>query len=397
MRIGVYFREVAPESGGGYTFEADLLETILGRRSDTGHSFVFLGPPSHVLERLGALGCETVSVPVEGVRRWILKAPARPRYSRPFHLGSRLDQRIERAGIDVLWCLGPDVPSMELPYVMTVWDLQHRLQPFFPEVSSRGVWAARERYYAPRLRRATFVVSGTDAGRREIENFYQVPADRVIKCPHPTPRFALEQGGPADTSTLNRLGVDAPYIFYPAQFWPHKNHVVLLKALKALHDQGIHLRLVFAGSDRGKNLSHIRSVATHLGVAESVLFPGFVDRDQLVALYRGALVMAYVSYFGPENLPPLEAFALGCPVIAARVAGAEEQLGAAAQLVDPRDHQEIAAEIDRVFRDPSHRSSLIARGLERARESTCDHLVDRVLGTLERFSPVRETWNRRLS
>lgn len=393
MKIGVYFREIDPQGGGGYTFESDLVETLLQRTSDTSHSFVFLGPPGPAVDRLVSRGCSTVPVPIEGVRRWLLKAPGSLRPSRPLHLGSRLDQRIEKAGIDVLWCLGPDVPSMEVPYVMTVWDLQHRLQPFFPEVSSQGVWAARERYYSPRLRRAAFVVSGTVAGQREIEAFYQVPAERIIRCPHPTPRFALDEESPGDTSVLSRLGLDGGYVFYPAQFWPHKNHVVLLKALRALHDKGFDLRLVFAGSDHGKNLSHVRSTATRLGLAGSVIFPGFVSRDELVALYRGALVMAYVSYFGPENLPPLEAFALGCPVIAARVPGAEEQLGTAAQLVDPIDHDQIAAEIERLLADGSHRSSLIARGLKRARESTSEHLADRVLAALDRFKPVRDTWS----
>lgn len=395
MRIGVYFREVSPESGGGYTFESDLVDTVLQRAAGATHSFVFLGPPGPLLERIRSAGFQTVTVPIEGVPRWLLKAPrlwgSLPS-ARPPHVSSRLDARAAKADLDLLWCLGPDVPSMEVPYVMTVWDLQHRVQPFFPEVSSKGLWRARERYYATRIRRATFVVTGTEAGKAEIERFFQIPYERILRCGHPTPRFALNAGAADGNALPAHLDIEPGFIFYPAQFWPHKNHIVLLKALHLLNDEGHQFRLILVGSDRGGNLAYIRSRAKDLGIAESVRILGFVERDELISLYRAALLLAYVSYFGPENLPPLEAFALGCPVIAARVPGAEEQLGGAAELIDPTDHEALAAAIKRIANDESRRAELIARGHERARLITADDMFDRVMEAFERFAAVRDSW-----
>ena len=145
MRIGVHFRSVDPSEGGGFTFEDALMNEVLGRSDE--HDYVFLGPPGPALDRLEAKGRPTVEVPSGGAKRVALRAPdvpalARKLASNPFQRvvpTTRLDRVVTSEGLDFLWCLGPDVPSMEVPFSMTVWDLQHRLQPFWPEVSSGGV------------------------------------------------------------------------------------------------------------------------------------------------------------------------------------------------------------------------------------------------------------------
>jgi glycosyltransferase involved in cell wall biosynthesis len=112
----------------------------------------------------------------------------------------------------------------------------------------------------------------------------------------------------------------------------------------------------------------------------------------LVALYRGALALVYVSFFGPENLPPLEAFALGCPVVAAEVAGAREQLGDAALLVDATQPPLIGQAIRRLLDDTPLRAHLIARGKERARRSTGRDFVQGVFRILDGMAPYIRCW-----
>src|SRR4029077_6307306 len=90
----------------------------------------------------------------------------------------------------------------------------------------------------------------------------------------------------------------------------------------------------------------------------------------LRALYQNALCLCYVSFFGPENLPPLEAFGLRCPVIAADVPGISEQLGDAAIRVDPRNELEIAQALKLLFENKVKREELVRRGEERARRFT---------------------------
>jgi glycosyltransferase involved in cell wall biosynthesis len=109
-------------------------------------------------------------------------------------------------------------------------------------------------------------------------------------------------------------------------------------------------------------------------------------------LYRGCVALTYVSFCGPENLPPLEAFAIGCPVIAADIGGAAEQLGEAAILVNPEDPAEIAKAIKRMMEDPAARQWLIEMGHARAARFTSTDFVRGMLSIFDRFESVRRSW-----
>src|SRR5262249_55724792 len=156
--------------------------------------------------------------------------------------------------------------------------------------------------------------------------------------------------------------IKGDFLLYPAQFWPHKNHVNLLKALDFLRKRnGLRLNLVLTGSDKG-NQHYVRHKVREWELSDQVFDLGFVSREELNALYRGALALIFPSFFGPDNIPPLEAFALGCPVLASRIAGAEEQLRSAAMLFNPADPVDIADKVLAVRSDPALRKRLIEEG-----------------------------------
>ncbi len=250
-----------------------------------------------------------------------------------------------RERIDFFVNVSPEIAILDVPFLVIVWDLQHRLQPFFPEVDSGDEWQRRENFFSQVLKRAAYVVTATDTGKKEVQMFYGIPDERIRILPHPTPRFALEEGA-QDTSMLAQFRLPPNYIFYPAQFWSHKNHVRILRA--------------------SWNESYIRQLVQTLQLDDQVFFLGHVSRPALRALYQNAFVLCYPSFFGPLNLPPLEAFALGCPVIAADIPGAKQELGDAAMLVNPANEFEIAEALKSVRSDSAKRESLIARGKERA-------------------------------
>lgn len=298
---------------------------------------------------------------------------------------------VQEARLEFLW--NPSITSItaDVPYIATVWDIQHRLQPWWPEVSAQGEWERREKHFSQYVRRAAFIITSNETGRQELSSFYQVPDDRFRLLPHPPPdvhRLASEEV----TSILTRYSLSPGYLFYPAQFWAHKNHANLLLALQILRDEfDERLDLVLVGSDQG-NLPHVRELAERLELQDQLHILGFVPRSDLMALYQGALALAFVTFFGPENLPPLEAFSLGCPVIASSVDGAEEQLGDAALLVDPTDPYRIAENIHRLSKDTVLRDQLVASGYERASRWTAADFVGAVFGILDEFEAVRRCW-----
>jgi glycosyltransferase involved in cell wall biosynthesis len=282
--------------------------------------------------------------------------------------------------------------QIDEPYFATVWDLQHRLQPWFPEVSSWGRWRYRENALREVLQRAVAVITPNRVGKEELIQFYDVPPDRITCLAHPTPSFALKNAQGRAIDSISDRVLPERFLLYPAQFWPHKNHVNLIAALKLLKDRdGIVIKLVLVGSDAG-NLAHVQNVVESWQMQDSVTFLGFVSRSDLIYLYQNAFALTYLSYFGPENLPPLEAFALGCPVIASAVTGSKEQYGEAALLVDPTNVEAIAAAIKLVHENPRERDALVARGHARAQRWTAKDYVAGVLKMLDEFEPIRRCW-----
>lgn len=379
LRVGILPLLSAPGVGGGYTFEQETLDQLLRLAPESRHRFVILGtPPAH---RRGGLP-PNVEYGAAGPP-WVELLRRRAGRSGVNHL-------VARAGADVVWGFSGTHVVPDAPFVTIAWDLQHRLQPWFPEVSGGREWARREREFSVRLRRASAVIAGTEAGKREIAGFYQVPEERIHVLPHPTPRFALEPPPPAP-DVLARMGLAPGYALYPAQLWPHKNHATLLLAIARLRDRGLRVPLVLVGSDRG-NGGFVRARVRALGLEGQVRFLGFVPVEELVALYRGALCLSYASLFGPENLPPLEAMALGCPVIAADVSGAREQMGDAAMLVDRTSPEAFADALERLHGDEALRLALAARGRERARRFTGQDFVRGVFRILDGLEPVVRCW-----
>ncbi len=394
MKVGVFLEDFSPEVGGGFTIQDDIFRALLALIDDTHHSFVIFCRRPEGVSKLsthpriqavafpGSLGQRVVARAERGLNSLLEKRQRQ----------SRLEQLCKDAGVEFMWFVGAEAVQLDLPYMAIVWDLQHRRQPWFPEVSAAGTWRHRENFYSEFLRRASMIIAGTEAGREEIERFYQVTSDRIKILPHPTPTFALNAGPGDAEAVLKKYQLKGNYLFYPAQFWSHKNHANLLLAaaeLKGKHD--IDLSVVFVGSDKG-NADYVRSFAAQLNPAVEVSFLGFVPVEDLVALYRGAFALAYVTFFGPENLPPLEAFALGCPVVASDVAGAREQLADAALLVDPKDPVSIATAIKTLYDDPDLRQRLIEKGRTRAERSTAMNFVRGVFHALDEFEPVRRCW-----
>ncbi len=401
MNIGVLLSEMTPQAGGGYTFERELLAALARLDGEQRHTFHIITP--HAIE-LPPQAAHLRLIEMPRQRRFVERAKhaARKTYRVLTKSGRRELRRTRKVswrerfllgcGMDMMWYPTPSAATMEIPYITVVWDLQHRLQPYFPEVSADAEWDMRERHYAQMLRRAAYVVAGTEAGKAEIEHFYGVAGERIRILPHPTPGFAFEPTTGDDDEVLARYSIRKPYVFYPAQFWPHKNHVGLLDAVRLLSERhSLAVDVVLVGSDKG-NRQFIEQTAQRLGIAERVRFPGFVSQHELVVFYRNALATTYVTYFGPENLPPLEAFAAGCPVVASDVSGSEQQLGDAALRIDPRDPAAIAAAIHRVHADAELRDTLIRRGRERATKFQPDDFVRAVVAMIDEFEPIRGCW-----
>jgi glycosyltransferase involved in cell wall biosynthesis len=405
MRIGIFINESLCESGGAYSFERQVITEFLIQSKKVNHEFyIFSYQPvsfqtSNSYKHINFISLHQI-FPIELIHKlsdgiiFFLRRMFKPgNYFHFANLKSSLEKKLLEKNIELIWSLGPKPLTLEIPYILTIWDLQHRLQPFFPEVSQAGEWDSREQIYSKSLRRAAFLITGTHTGKSEIERFYQVDAARIKILPLPTPKFLQTDFIIEKNILITKYKIPDKYLFYPAQFWPHKNHMTLLKAVQVLKNRyDISMPVVFVGSNKG-NIEYIKSLARQLNILDQVNFLGFVPQEDLIALYRHAFALVFVSLFGPDNIPPLEAFALECPVIASRVPGSEEQLGDAAILVDPKDTEQIVSAVQLLHIDSDFRSLLIQKGLNRASQWTTVDYIHEVFKIFDEFEPIRSCWS----
>lgn len=373
MRVGLYIGEYWPETGGGFTFQDNLLEGLASYPGNHEIVFLYWGK-SRVNDN-----------------RYI----SLDDYVLPYVDLSPLTLALLKHRIDLCWFMSTNAELVHVPFVYTVWDLEHRKQPFFPELSQTGWdWQTREDHYQKFLPRAAYVITGTMCGKQEIQNLFGIIPERVKVIPFPTPEWVFRYLD-IEPDSIGKIS-DDPILFYPAQFWPHKNHVVLLHALRVLLNEfGLRFHLVLTGSDMG-NLAYICEQTEALGLSSQVSFLGFVSHEFMACLYKQAVALVYPSLLGPDNFPPIEAFAFGCPVIAANQLGSHEQLGDAAILINPLDERQISQAIANVYTDDALRNKLIAKGHSFvARWVTKDYITS-VYDILDEFEPYRRCWSNSL-
>lgn len=407
MKVGIFLGNRLPENGGSHTFESEIFSALVELAPCSNHRFALCSfdqevPPEVLsnkhLELISLQQCQNSQKRIwlksfHKIKNAIEKLKISTAKKIPLY-EEWLAHSLLKKEIDLLLYLNQTyIPVMDIPYVAVVWDLAYWLHPYFPEVSNQGEWERRERGYGIRLRRATSLITGTQVGRTEIQQFYQVPEERIKVLPFPTPQFALNVSNSCNRSVLEKYQLPKNYLFYPAQFWPHKNHIRLLLAVKLLRDTyNLTFPIVFTGSDKG-NLAYIKQVAHELDLSQQVHFLGFVLQEDLVSIYKNAFALTFLTFFGPDNLPPLEAFALGCPVIASQIPGAEEQLGDAALLVNPRSTEEVALAIKSLSEDSMLRQTLVQRGLVRALQWSTKDYVKGVFEILDDFEAIRQCWS----
>ena len=286
-----------------------------------------------------------------------------------------------RAGCDLLHSLGTTAPLVAgLPSVVTILDLIYEAHPeTFPAAARHGLRAV----VGPAARRATRVITISEAVKRDVVRILRVPAERVDPVllgrgmraePDVTPEPELRE--------RLGLGTDRVVLCVSAAL-VHKNLPRLLEAFAALGEDTSGARLVLVGH-AGRDLDELQGRAAALGIADRVVFTGWISAADLEGLYALAACCAYPSLYEGFGMPVLEAMARGVPLVCSDATSLPEVAGDAALLFDPHDTAALAAALRRVLEDPALADDLRVRGLARAAEFTWDACATGVLAVYER-------------
>lgn len=391
LRVAVDLTPVLPggENGGAKIFVLDLLRQLTEMAPET--QFILLTQAaSHdelaTLDRTNVQRTMVIGPIAANSARPLLKRlaarvgphiPARVRrvVSRAgYRLNTRLKRReaaalLRNLGVDLLFCpfTAPTYFEPGIPTVCTIYDLQYKTYPefFAPEdVAHRG------QTFIDASRRATALAAISDYSRQSAIVHGEIDPSR-IRTIHlrMARRIAPEMG--ETTQVLDRLGlISHRYLIYPANFWKHKNHEMLLTAFgMACRDGGLaaDIKLVCTGAP-GARQEWLMNAVRAMNLGDRVVFPGYLPNSELSTLVSHCRGVVFPSLYEGFGLPVIEAMAAGVPVACSNTTSLPEVAADAAILFDPRVPDQIAEAIITLVGDETLRARLIQAGKQRAAE-----------------------------
>jgi glycosyltransferase involved in cell wall biosynthesis len=255
--------------------------------------------------------------------------------------------------------------GLKTPSVLTFWDMQHE---FYPEFFADAEMRRRKALYRPSAEEAARVIVSSGFTRQTLVERYGIRAEKIeVIYTGYGPEYRLIEDLDELAKIKARYGLTEPFLYYPAAVWPHKNHKILLAAVRLLIDRH-HFdgKLVLTGVATGSSGELAKEIA-RFGLSETVNVLGYLPYQELPYLYNLATMLVFPSLFEGFGIPVVEAMACGCPVICANVTSLPEVIGEAGVMFDPHAVKDVAEKIWSVWRDPAQQRRMREAGLERAK------------------------------
>ncbi len=278
------------------------------------------------------------------------------------------------------------VPSHVVPLwhprrtVVTVHDLGY-LE--YPQAHTRGsrLYLHLSTFFSARSARRVIVIS--EATKRDLIRHYRVPASKIRVVYHGRdPIFAPVEDTARRAEVAAKYGVREPYCIHVGTLQPRKNLGLLVEAWDLLRGRMEQPPQLLLAGKRGWLYDSLFEMVQTRGLADLVRFADYVERDDLPALYSGALALTFPSLYEGFGLPPLEAMSCGTPVIASTATSVPEVVGYGGLLLDPHDPQAWAEAVQRLAGDPGLRAELRRKGLQRASHFTWERCARETLQVL---------------
>jgi len=266
--------------------------------------------------------------------------------------------------------------------VIVVHDLGFLLCPQYLRARTTHLL---NRHLARSIKNCTHIITVSENTKKEILAHYPVTESKISII---TPAVATDVfnaiAQPIDATIIEQYQLNKPYLLFTGTLEPRKNIIGLLNAYAqlpcALQEQ---YSLVLAG---GKGwLDHeIHEKLAQLSHLD-IRCIGYVPDDHLPALYRGASIFVYPSFYEGFGMPPLEAMACGAPVITSCTTSLPEVVGSAGLLIDPEQTQSLVDAMILVLTDPTLAATLRKEGLQQAKKFSWQTSAEQLLAIFQRI------------
>jgi glycosyltransferase involved in cell wall biosynthesis len=265
------------------------------------------------------------------------------------------------------------------PFAYTLHDLQ---QLYHPQNFSRFQRLWRHQIYTHMSARARRIICESEYVKADIVRFYGVDAKHIVVIPAPPHvDFRTTQSEERLVEVRHRLSLPARFLFYPAHFWRHKNHLRLIEAFRDVTREVPDLSLVLTGKEQEAYATVNRAI-DEFGLRDKVVHLGYVAQDDIWAIYRLATALIMPSLFESISIPVYEAFQAGTPVAVSNILALPEQVGENGLLFDPNSTASIKAAIVDILNNPAEAKARADRARVRMASMTSERYGSQLLNLI---------------
>jgi glycosyltransferase involved in cell wall biosynthesis len=294
---------------------------------------------------------------------------------------------LSRSSFDLFHGTNYEIPFWSrCPSVVTIHDLSLLLHP----EAHRQHLVRRARWRLPRMAKsATRIITPSESVKREVCETLKINPDKIVVTPE-APRATFKRREAAAVAELRqRLGIGEDFILFVGTVEPRKNLHRLVEAFEQLlRTTSSSPQLVIAGG-QGWLMDNFSSVIKEKKLEDRICLTGYLEDEDLCALYSSCKAFVYPSLYEGFGLPPLEARACGAPVITSRIPSITETVGTAARLVDPLDVDDLARAIAEMLSDEQQRKHFSEAGAERVKKFTWEQTAIKTLEVYKEAADFR--------
>ena len=236
------------------------------------------------------------------------------------------------------------------------------------------------------LERASGIVCVSDSLKQQLARFRPAFASKYRSVSlGVSEKFLDEPDPPREKGFLISKGIDFPYVLYVGAADPGKNLPALLSAfVTVLRDEGpLPQRLVLAGHEHWGGYADLREFIEGLSLGDRVHLLGYVDHDELPALYRGCDLFVFPALFEGFGLPLLEAMASGAACLVSRRPALDEVGGNAVEYFDADSVEDISAKLGNLLIDPGRLATMRTEARTRAGQFTWHEAAKKTIQVYE--------------
>lgn len=364
MKIGLMLRTIEEKQGIGI-YTRNLVEELLTQDTENDYVLFYRTP-----EYVGTFGH------LPRVREQYLPAKNKLIWDQ-----IKIPAAAKKEGIDLLFHTKFTVPFFtKIPTIMSIHGASWFVHPeLYTKPDVLYIKTVMPLY----CRKSAFIVSNSDLTTHDYKRLLKVPDSKIRTIRlgrNENFQPVTDPGILEQAKTTYKL--PEKFIFSVVKYDPRKNFENLIKGFQLLRKK-TDCKLVVAGIGCEKYRDEYQLDAD--GTSEDVSFLGWVEQEDLPALYSLAHCMLFPSVYEEFGIPTCEAMACGCPPVVSTTGALPEISGPAGLLVDPFNPQDIAEKLYRIWTDEDLRNDKIEKSIEQAKTYTWKRCARETLDVINQF------------